>query len=100
MNDLEQKVNRQIAAFQVFIETWGDGYLAGDMADKLTCIEAEAIAELFRAFGETRTAEAWIESHAYGDDCGDMHCQCDDPECIKEREPGCPCGDPRCEKEE
>ncbi len=58
----------------------------GDIATSLTCSEAEAVADLFASFGYGNTAEAFIESHAEGDDCGDMHCQCDDPECIEERE--------------
>jgi len=69
-----------------FIEVWGDGYLSGDIATHLTCIEVEAIASLFLSVGNTRAAESWIDNHAEADDCGDMHCRCDNPDCIKERE--------------
>ncbi|QFG10445.1 hypothetical protein KIV65_gp22 [Mycobacterium phage Anthony] len=69
-----------------FAEVWSDGDLANNLADKLTCNEAEAIASLFLSIGKVEAADAWMKSHELGDDCGDMHCICDDEECIKERE--------------
>ncbi|WKW87292.1 hypothetical protein SEA_CHARGERPOWER_77 [Mycobacterium phage Chargerpower] len=69
---------------KTFIEVWGRD-LAVDVASHLTCIEAEAIASLFLSLGDAKAAEEWIECHAEADDCGDMHCRCDDPECIEER---------------
>lgn len=76
----------RISEEQTFIEVWGDGYLAGDIAEKLTCIEVEALASLFLSYGQPDAAERWIRYHADGDGCDDMHCRCDDPECIAERE--------------
>lgn len=73
-------------SIEQFKETWGDLHLAGDIASKLTCIEVEALADVFRTFGAAESAEAWISAHAEGDECGDMHCRCDNPECIAERE--------------
>ncbi|QJD50190.1 hypothetical protein SEA_DANFORTH_87 [Mycobacterium phage Danforth] len=61
-----------------FEQAWGDGYLASDIAEKLTCIEVEALAGMLRALGEDRSAETWINYHAEGDDCGDSHCLCDE----------------------
>ncbi|AVJ50824.1 hypothetical protein SEA_KALNOKY_83 [Mycobacterium phage Kalnoky] len=69
-----------------FIEVWGDGYLASDLGEKLTCTEVEALASLLLSLGAGEAAARWIEYHAEGDDCGDMHCRCDDEECKAERE--------------
>lgn len=73
-------------ALDQFKEVWGDGYLLGDIATKLTCIEFEAMADLLLAIGvDERTVEAFEDDHSEGDDCGDMHCRCDDTDCIEER---------------
>ncbi|AAN01832.1 hypothetical protein SEA_BUZZBUZZ_77 [Mycobacterium phage BuzzBuzz] len=69
-----------------FVEVWGDGYLAGDLAEKLTCIEVEALASVLLSLGAADAATKWIEYHAEADDCGDQHCRCDDEECKAERE--------------
>ncbi|AOZ61327.1 hypothetical protein SEA_DARTHPHADER_87 [Mycobacterium phage DarthPhader] len=61
-----------------FAEVWGGSHLAGDIAEKLTCNEAEAIACLFLSIGDTESADFWIEHHSYSDDCGDEHCRCTD----------------------
>lgn len=61
-----------------FLDCWGRGYLAHDIGTSLTCTEAEAIACLFLSVGRPLDAQTWIESHAEGDDCGDMHCRCTD----------------------
>lgn len=74
------------AALEHFLNTWGSGsWLAGDIGTSLTCIEVEALADLYRVNDREEEAKGWIRSHAEGDDCGDMHCTCDDPECIEER---------------
>lgn len=74
-----------VDAAQNFKEVWGDGYLACDLGTKLTCIELEALTRLLRAIGDEQAADTWTECHAEGDDCDDLHCQCDAPECIEER---------------
>ncbi|QGJ90974.1 hypothetical protein SEA_BIANCATRI92_76 [Mycobacterium phage BiancaTri92] len=74
-------------AFEQFREVWSDGMLLGDIAGKLTCTEFEAMADMMLAVGfEPRTVAMFEECHAEDDECGDMHCRCDDPECIEERE--------------
>ncbi|AEL17880.1 hypothetical protein TRIXIE_80 [Mycobacterium phage Trixie] len=73
-------------ATEQFKEVWGDGHLLCDISTKLTCIEFEALADMLLAIGvNPGTIEGFEECHAEGDECGDMHCQCDDPECIEER---------------
>lgn len=67
-----------MSTVEQFCETWGGGHLSCDVADKLTCIEAEALAELFAAFGDERSAQQWVRDHSWGDDCGDLHCRCVD----------------------
>lgn len=82
---IEGKQPVSIAAIDGFLEAWGGVYLACDVGTKLTCIEVEALAALFRALGAPGSAEEWVECHAEGDDCGDLHCRCDNEECIEER---------------
>lgn len=56
-----------------------------DAATSFTCSEAEAIAELLRSFGHLDAADSFIESHADGDEHGDMHCtECGDGACRDE----------------
>lgn len=55
-----------------------DSEIADEVGTALTCTEVEALAELFRATGHEDAAQAWIECHAEGDDCGDSHCRCED----------------------
>ena len=60
-----------------FVEIWdGSGLAAALITDyscELTCPEAEALADLFRAFGAVDTADAIIEDHASTDEPGDEH---------------------------
>ncbi|AEJ93353.1 hypothetical protein SEA_SUPERCALLIE99_78 [Mycobacterium phage SuperCallie99] len=63
---------------KTFVEVWGGSHLAADIADKLTCNEAEAIASLFLGLGDVESADFWIEHHADSDDCDDDHCRCED----------------------
>lgn len=63
-------------AAAAFIATHGGEsgrYLADDTAANLRCQEAEAIAGLLAAFGDTAAAEYWLTVHAAGDDEGDEH---------------------------
>ncbi|ERB55308.1 hypothetical protein N806_29675 [Rhodococcus sp. P27] len=71
-------------ALERFLDTMS-GDTAYDIGPNLTCPEVEAVADLFLANDRADDAKAWIEAHAEVDDCGDMHCQCDDDECIAER---------------
>ena len=41
--------------------------LVEDIGPKLTCIEAEAFADLYRALGRKRDAAFVIDAHSYGD---------------------------------
>ncbi|MEV0766495.1 hypothetical protein [Nocardia sp. NPDC050435] len=70
------------SALAVFTETFDCGSLAFEVGPALTCLEAEALAGLLGALGSAAGADAWIEGHAASDDCGDMHCQCED--CVPE----------------
>lgn len=65
-------------AMEIFLDTW-TWHLALDIAHKLTCVEAEAIADLFAAHDNDELATQWIEHHSFSDDCGDLHCRC--PQC-------------------
>ncbi|MFJ5066498.1 hypothetical protein ACIQC7_08785 [Kitasatospora sp. NPDC088556] len=72
----------KLAAADAFVETWTDSGLAwtflGNLDTTLSCREAEAIAELFHAFGYVNTAADIISEHADLDECGDRHHTCDD----------------------
>lgn len=76
-------------AVSQFLKSWGgdDGtYLAGDIATKLTCGEAEALADLLLAFGDEKASQDWLSAHSFGDECGDMHCFCGDCDPEEEEE--------------
>lgn len=62
-------------AMEIFLDTW-TGHLAVDIAHKLTCLEAEAIADLFAAHDNDELAAQWIDMHSHSDECGDLHCRC------------------------
>ncbi|MGW6624236.1 hypothetical protein ACWF99_23730 [Nocardia sp. NPDC055002] len=57
-----------------------DGMVADHTAESFSCSEVEALADVFRAIGNNALAEEWIGSHADGDDCGDMHHECEECE--------------------
>lgn len=59
-------------ALRIFQDAW-DTALASDLATKLTCFEADAIADLLTATDRPDLAAAWIREHSYGDDEGDAH---------------------------
>lgn len=56
-----------------FAEVWGDSMLLNDIGERLTCTEAEALAELLRAVKRPDAAESLIDAHSYGDEEGDLH---------------------------
>ncbi|MWV76043.1 hypothetical protein C5C00_10850 [Rathayibacter rathayi] len=47
--------------------------LAGELAAQLTCGEVDALAGLFRAYGQGEAANLWVAGHATTDDEGDAH---------------------------
>lgn len=51
--------------------------LAAEVAPRLGCIEAEALAGLLRALGEPAAADMWIQEHSADDELGDDHYQGD-----------------------
>lgn len=66
-------------AIDEFIAIWGRSQPMQDIAASLTCNEVEALADLFYAFNHNaQEYHSIIESHAYNDDCGDMHCRCEE----------------------
>ncbi|AMW64156.1 hypothetical protein SEA_EVILGENIUS_79 [Mycobacterium phage EvilGenius] len=83
----EQRIGLSpMSAMHQFKEVWGDSHLIGDIGTHLTCMEMEALADMLQACGvDPDHVEEMIALHAEGDECGDMHCTCDDPECIEER---------------
>lgn len=60
------------AALRWFFDTF-TGEAAEDLACKLTCSEADALAQLMRTFDREDLAAAWINAHSHGDDEGDRH---------------------------
>lgn len=61
---------RRAAAIAGFLTVWGGdgGYLASDIATSLRCEEADALVELFAAFGDRESADRWLVAHAEGDE--------------------------------
>ncbi len=73
---LEPKLcTQQCASRDVAVLQWLDVALMMDEGlEHLTCIEAEALADVYRAYGRADAAECIIRSHAWGDDDGsDRH---------------------------
>ena len=64
-----------VDAAQEFTRVWRDlaTSLPGDYECTFTCPEAEVLAELFRATGDTESAEVIIERHTETDEPGDEH---------------------------
>lgn len=65
-----------VSTAQKFIECWDDTMLSDSVAQQLRCEEVEALADMLRALGATAAAARWIDAHAVGDECEDMHCRC------------------------
>lgn len=61
---------------QKFVEIWSDSLLAQNIGTLLRCEEVEALAGMLRALGATTAGGDWIDAHAPGDECDDMHCVC------------------------
>lgn len=56
-----------------FLEVWTNDTLLEDIASQLTCSEANALADLLRAYNYPEDADAMLSAHAEGDDEGDEH---------------------------
>lgn len=57
----------EASALSEFLEVWSAG-LSADLATKLTCTEADALARLLRTHGRPAAAAEWINFHSRGDD--------------------------------
>jgi hypothetical protein len=72
---MSDSMNERASVLQYFLETWRELFL--DLPDSyschMNCTEANAIAELYEAFGEPRTAKAILAAHAEHDEEGDQH---------------------------
>lgn len=75
MTEMEPKMSLQ-KVLQTFADVWSENHLANDLAAKLRCEEVEALAEILRVLGRSTAGADWIDSHAAGDECDDMHCRC------------------------
>ncbi|MEU9871084.1 hypothetical protein AB0C87_24855 [Actinomadura sp. NPDC048021] len=64
-------------AVVLFTEVWGElaVSLPDDYSCHMTCTEAEALADVFRAGGQDRTAEMILANHAAHDEPDDLHFQ-------------------------
>ena len=60
------------AALSWFFDTF-TGETAADLGCKLNCTEADALAQLMRAFDRDGLAAEWINAHSRADDEGDRH---------------------------
>jgi hypothetical protein len=67
---------------QTFAEVWSCRHLVNDLARQMRCEEVEALAGMLRVLGATKGAADWIDAHAAGDDCDDMHCRCETCESV------------------
>jgi hypothetical protein len=65
----------RLEAAKRFVEIW-DELTEGpfdDTASSLTCEEADAVADLFRAFDRNESADHFIEVHSRSDEEDDSH---------------------------
>ena len=64
----------KIVALETFGEVWNDGMLLYEIAPRLTCREAEALAGALGAIVGPDVERLALEAHAEGDtDCEDLH---------------------------
>lgn len=56
------------AALAEFLTAWSDDDMAAEVATKLTCTEADALANVLRTHGHPAAAAEWINRHSRGDD--------------------------------
>lgn len=60
-------------AAAAFGDAFTDDILSDEIGPKLTCEEAEIVADLLRATGHPEAAVMWIKDHSLSDDEGDAH---------------------------
>lgn len=60
-------------ALAEFRAVWTKWDLLGDLGERLTCTESDALADFLEALGEADAAKGLREAHAEGDDEGDSH---------------------------
>lgn len=68
---MSERLHDAVAAFAPMVEQM-EG-IADHVFTGLSCTEAEALADIFRAADHTEAARVVIEEHALGDDEGDLH---------------------------
>jgi hypothetical protein len=56
-----------------FADTFAKPDLTRDLADHLSCTEAEALAAMLTALGAHDAADRWFILHAESDDHADLH---------------------------
>ncbi|MFI1799838.1 hypothetical protein ACH427_21135 [Streptomyces sp. NPDC020379] len=69
----EETLDRYRTAVCDFATLFDDGMLACHIAEKLTCSEAEGLADFFRAVDHPHVADLWLECHREGDGENDLH---------------------------
>lgn len=62
-------------ALAEFIGVWSDDLLLTQLGERLTCHEADALADLLRAEGEEGAADCLLAAHGRGDNEDDSHYQ-------------------------
>ncbi|OII61197.1 hypothetical protein BJP40_06630 [Streptomyces sp. CC53] len=72
--DAEETAAR-VAAARNFVDTWAElaQFLPNDYDCTMQCAEADALAELFRAFGKGAIADEILSAHAEHDGPDDPH---------------------------
>lgn len=69
-------------ALDRFVGTWTDSGLAYELVSDyqctLTCEEADSLADLLTAYGDTEGAQLILSEHAAYDECGHAHHTCPD----------------------
>lgn len=60
----------QHQALETFLSTFNDAFLCQDIGPALTCAEAEAFADLLKAFDHADAAKALLDGHCMEDEEG------------------------------
>lgn len=68
---INMATNNPAEALTNFLAIWSDGILLDNIGPHLNCTEAEALADLLRAYGENAAAESLLDGHCVSDDEGD-----------------------------
>lgn len=63
-----------------FVKTFSEPDLPNDTGGGFSCIDAETIADVLRAFGAPEVAKHWIDGHGGHDYPGDEHYQGEESE--------------------